>query len=84
MSAKVRPTRTAKVVAWIAKPPEQRGKGSCALVQSKLVQSAKAVLQGGITGPVSSMSLIKSLLKESLQEVSSGRSCHLPLVVEGY
>lgn len=72
--AKVGAIQSAKVGGRIAKVILPMGKGSFATLPRKFGRLAKAVLQIGITVPVSSMSVFKSLFKESLLGVSSRRS----------
>jgi hypothetical protein len=76
--AKVEAIQSAKVGGRIAKVILPMGKGSFATLPRKFARLAKEVVQIGLTVPVSSMSLFRSLLKESHQEVSSRRSPCLP------
>ncbi len=59
-----------------AKPPQQIGNVGCAVSQRKPCRTATNVVRIGGTGSLSSMSVIKSLFKKSLQEVYSKRSVH--------
>ena len=59
-----------------AKPPHRIGNVGCAVSLRKPCRTAINVLQIGGTGSLSSMSVIKSLFKESHQEVSSTGSVH--------
>jgi hypothetical protein len=76
--AKVGAIQSAKVGVQIAKAILLIGKGRFAIWQREFVRSAKEVVQIGLTVQVSSMSVIRSLLKECHQEVSSRRSPCLP------
>lgn len=76
--AKVGAIQSAKVGVRIAKVIVLMGKGRLATWQRKFAQSAKEVSQNGLTAPVSSMSLFRSLLKECHQGVSSRQSPCLP------
>ena len=78
-NAKVIAIRTAKVLTRIAMLPSHSRKGGCAQVQSKFVDSVMVVLQIGKSPQVSSMSLMGSLIKRSLQEVSSSKSPCIPV-----
>jgi hypothetical protein len=76
--AKVGAIQSAKVGLRIAKVILRMGKSSFATLPRKFARLAEEVVQIGLTVQVSSMSVIRSLLKECHQEVSSRRSPCLP------
>lgn len=61
----------------------QLGEGSYAEVQKALCRTVKEVVHDGETGSISSMSVIKGLLKRCHQEVSSEGSAHVLPTTEG-
>jgi len=77
-TAKDSASRFASPDAQIAKVASHNGIGSYADGQSRLWRSAKNVLQIGEPASVSSMSVIRSVFKESHQGVSSRRCSCLP------
>lgn len=76
--AKVGAIQSAKVGVRIAKVILLMGKGRFATRPRKFARLAKEVVQIGLTAPVFSMSVFRSLLKECHQEVSSRKSPCLP------
>jgi hypothetical protein len=77
-TAKDSANRFAKPDAQIAKVASHNGTGSCADRQNPLCRLAQDVLRIGKPALVSSMSVIRSLLKGCLQGVSSRRCPCLP------
>lgn len=59
------------------------GEGSYAEVQKAFCRTVKEVVHDGETGSISSMSVIKGLLKRCHQEVSSEGSAHVLPATEG-
>lgn len=59
------------------------GKGTITEQSRSLCRTVKEVVHAGETAPISSMSVIKSLVKKCHQEVSSGWSAHVLPATEG-